>query len=264
MDKQYLELIEKYNSGNAAEAEITQIEQLLEDGIIEITDLGDLNAINQKIEKIHVPEPSESMKIGFYSMLAKQKEKASRRSIFETLSEMLQGFGLSTQGVRLAYVATLLVIGIGIGWMIRPSYSTQLDTLSGEMQQMREMMMLSMLEKPSATERLKAVNLTSQINQADEKVITALLTTLNNDENTNVRLATIEALLNYADYPEVRQGLVEAIVQQQSGMVQIALAETMVALKEKSSVEELRKLLEHNHLEEGVKERISESISALI
>jgi len=148
--------------------------------------------------------------------------------------------------------------------MIRPSYSTQLDTLSVEMQQMREMMMLSMLEKPSATERLKAVNLTSQINQADEKVITALLTTLNNDENTNVRLATIDALLNYADYPEVRQGLVEAIVQQQSGMVQIALAETMVALKEKSSVEELRKLLEYNHLEDGVKERISESISALI
>ncbi len=264
MDKQYLELIEKYNSGNAAEAEITQIEQLLEDGIIEITDLGDLNAINQKIEEIHVPEPSESMKTGFYSILAKEKEKASRRSIFEGLSEMLQGFGLSTQGVRLAYVTTLLVIGIGIGWMIRPSYSTQLDILSGEMQQMREMMMLSMLEKPSAIERLKAVNLTSQINQADEKVITALLTTLNNDENTNVRLATIDALLNYADYPKVRQGLVEAIVQQESGMVQIALAETMVALKEKSSVEELRKLLEHNHLEEGVKERINESISALI
>jgi len=264
MDKQYLELIEKYNSGNAAEAEITQIEQLLEDGIIKITDLGDLNAINQQIEKIHVPEPSENMKLGFYSMLAKQKEKANRKSIFETLSEMLQGFGLSTQGVRLAYVATLLVIGIGIGWMIRPSYSTQLDTLSVEMQQMREMMMLSMLEKPSATERLKAVNLTSQINHADERVITALLTTLNNDENTNVRLATIDALLNYADYPEVRQGLVEAIVQQQSGMVQIALAETMVVLKEKSSVEELRKLLEHNHLEDGVKERISESISALI
>lgn len=264
MDKQYLELIEKYNSGNATEAEITQIEQLLEDGIIEITDLAELNAINQKIEMIHAPEPSENMRTGFYRMLAKEKEKASRKSIFEVLSEMLQGFGLSAQGVRLAYVATLLVIGIGIGWMIRPSYSTQLDTLSGEMQQMREMMMLSMLEKPSATERLKAVNLTSQINHADERVISALLTTLNNDENTNVRLATIDALLNYADYPEVRQGLVEAIVQQESGMVQIALAETMVALKEKSSVEELKKLLEHNHLEDGVEERINKSINALI
>jgi len=264
MDKQYIELIEKYNSGDATEAEITQIEQLLEDGVMEITDLGDLKALDQMIEKIHVPEPSGNMKAGFYNMLTKEKEKANRRSIFEAISEMLQSFGLSPQGVRLAYVVTLLVIGVGIGWMIRPNYSTQLDTLTGEMQQMREMMMLSLLEKTSVTERLKAVNLTSQINHADERVITALLTTLNNDENTNVRLATIDALLNYADYPEVRQGLVEAIVQQHSGMVQIALAETMVALKEKSSVKELRKLLEHNHLEEGVKERISESISALI
>ncbi len=264
MDKQYLELIETYNAGNATEAEITQIEQLLEDGIIGFSDLGQINTLNQKIEKISVPEPSENLKAGFYTMLGKEKERASRKSIFEAISEMLQGIGLSPQGIRFAYVATLLVIGVGVGWMIRPSYSTQLDTLTGEMQQMREMMMLSMLEKPSAMERLKAVNLTNEINQADEKVITALLTTLNNDENTNVRLATIDALLNYADYPEVRTGLVEAISHQVSGMVQIALAETMVALKEKSSVDELKKLLEYNHLEDGVEERINESISALI
>ena len=76
--------------------------------------------------------------------------------------------------------------------------------------------MLNMLEKESTSERLKAVNLTQGMDNASEKVVEALLQTLNNDPNVNVRLSALEALFPYASNPKVREGLIQSISQQES------------------------------------------------
>ena len=125
-------------------------------------------------------------------------------------------------------------------------------------------MMLSLLEKESATERLKAVSLTSNIEQASERVTDALIKVLNTDPNVNVRLATLEALMAYASNPEVRIELVKSIASQNSPLVQLALAELMVALHEKSSVNELKKIIEGKATPIEVREKLKESIDVLI
>jgi hypothetical protein len=76
---------------------------------------------------------------------------------------------------------------------------------------MRQTMLLTMLEQPSATDRLKAVTYTDELDEVDDKVIDALLQTLNNDPNVNVRLVTVEALHKLASHPKVRQGLIQSI-----------------------------------------------------
>jgi HEAT repeat protein len=126
------------------------------------------------------------------------------------------------------------------------------------------MLMLSMLEKESATDRLKAVSLTSDLDKVSKKVTDALIQTLNNDPNVNVRLATLEALGEYAKSPDVRVQLVKSIPAQDSPLVQMALAELMVALHEKSSVNELKKIMEGESTPKEVKQKIKESIDVLI
>jgi hypothetical protein len=126
------------------------------------------------------------------------------------------------------------------------------------------MMMLTLLEKESATDRLKAVSLTSDLDHASKKVTNALIETLNNDPNVNVRLASLEALYEYAGNPDVRVKLVKSISHQDSPLVQIGLAELMVALKEKSSVNELRKIMDEQSTPKEVKQKIKESIEVLI
>jgi hypothetical protein len=136
--------------------------------------------------------------------------------------------------------------------------------LSNQISEMKEIMMLTMLEKESATDRLKAVSLSNDFDNASKKVTNALIQTLNNDPNVNVRLATLEALSQYAKNPDVRVELVKSIAHQDSPLVQIALAELMVALHEKSSIKEFRKLMEEQSTPKEVKEKLKESIDVLI
>jgi len=125
-------------------------------------------------------------------------------------------------------------------------------------------MMLTLLEKESAAQRLKAVGLTTEMNQVSDKVTNALFTTLNQDENVNVRLAALDVLKGYVKESSVRSRLIESIKVQDSPLVQVALAELMVSIQEKKSVEALKHLLRSDKTPAEVKTKISESIEVLI
>jgi len=122
----------------------------------------------------------------------------------------------------------------------------------------------SLLEKESASDRLKAVSLTSEMNQVSQKVTTALFKTMNGDENVNVRLAALEALKPYAKESAVREELIKSIGKQDSPLVQVAMAEFMATIQEKKSVKALQKLLENENTPKEVRSKINESIKVLI
>ena len=115
--------------------------------------------------------------------------------------------------------------------------------LSQNLNDVRQTQMLSMLENPTAAERMKAVGYTEELNSVNDKVVDALLFTLNTDANENVRLATLDALTQLANNPKVREGLVSSIVRQESELMQVALADAMLHLQEKRSLKSFKKLL---------------------
>jgi HEAT repeat protein len=124
--------------------------------------------------------------------------------------------------------------------------------------------MLALLENPSASERMRGVSYTSEIKHADKEVINALLATLNNDPNVNVRLSTLDALVQLANHPEVREGLIKSIAQQDSPLMQSAIADVMLKLQEKRSVKSFKELLKQKNLDQGVRDKIKETITQLI
>lgn len=216
-------------------------------------------------------EPSEEMSEKFNAILTGAvKSGAGRRNIAEWLAEKISGILASPTIPGIAFGIILLVAGLGIGYMIRPSgntqlsYNRQIDSLSSQVSELRQMMMLSLLQDQSASMRLQAVSYTEDLNSVDKKVIDALLVTLNKDPNVNVRLATLEALVKLSYEPLVREGLVRSIANQESPIVQSAIADVMVRLNEKSSVEELKKLLSRKDLNKAVKLNIEQSIQKLI
>jgi hypothetical protein len=139
----------------------------------------------------------------------------------------------------------------------------QLEELTTQMHEMRELMMLSLLQNPSASERMRAVSYTSDIRHVNPKIAEALLTTLNNDPNVNVRLTTLEALTHFARDPIVREGLIESILQQDSPLVQAAMADVMLKLQEKRSIQPFKKLLQQKDLNGMVRSKIEETITRL-
>lgn len=225
----------------------------------------------ESLGKMKVPEPREEMRVNFYAMLDnfKAAEETSKPFSFQTFIERIREFVLPQWAVQLAFSLLL----VGLGWVIgsktsksnvsATAYQQKIETLATQVEDMKTTMMLALIENPSATERLRAVSYTSDITHADEKVINALFTTLNNDLNVNVRLVALEALTQFAKDAVVREGLVKSLAVQDSPMVQVALADVMVKLQEKGSVKELRKLLNKEGLNDLVKNKIEQTIKDL-
>lgn len=220
---------------------------------------------------VRVPEPSENVRPAFYSMLASYKEEQAATSKFSLagLRQWLQALVLPRPVVQLAYSLCLVGVGLAAGWWLNTRNVTpspdqqQLASLSKQVEKMQQVMLLTLIENPSATERLRAVSYTKELSSANPRVVEALLSTLNHDENVNVRLATLEALAALAYDPAVRLGLVQALPQQESPLVQSALADVMVQLQDKRSVQPLRRLLAQPDLNEAVKSKIQESLKSL-
>ncbi len=253
------ELIAKYNEGLADPSEILELELLIESGEVELTRLQELAKLDESIDKISTVVPSKTLDRNFYSMLTKEKEK-SKRSNFS-----LSWISFDSWVPKLSVAAVLVVLGfIGGSVLQKNSGGGEVKELAKEVSGLKEMIMISMLEKESATDRLKAVSLSEEIQGPSKKVTEALFKTLNSDPSVNVRLAALDALQNYAKSPTVREGLVRAIAQQDSPLVQVAMAELMAALQEKSSVKALKEILKQKSTPKEVKQRIEESIKVLI
>lgn len=220
--------------------------------------------------ELPVPTPSEKLRSGFYEKLSNFKDEEQKKE----KSTPSQGKLIKTKFIRrwtqYAAAIVLLLIGAAAGYLMNRSvspasaYNNKIDSLATEMSSMKQMMMLSLLENPSASERIRAVGYTDQMSSVNNKVVDALLTTLNQDPNINVRLITLDALAKLSKSPMVREGLVQSITKQESPLVQSAMADLMVKLQEKKSVKPLQKLLQKKDLNEMVKTKIEESIQKLI
>jgi len=253
------ELVNKYNAMLADPAELKEIEQLIEKGIIDIEDLNELHAIEERVFSMESAAPSLSLDDKFYDMLQKEKRPVNSFS-------WRKFFAWPELAPRLAFASVTLIFGLVAGYYLRPQESKDLEIASvgEELRDLKELMMLSLLEKESVTDRLKAVSLTEEMDQASHKVTSALLQTLNNDNNVNVRLAALDALRGYSGESKVREELIRSIAKQDSPLVQIALAELMAQLQAKSSITELEKILKNENTPTDVKRKIEESLKVLI
>jgi hypothetical protein len=258
MDKEKMdELIMKYNEGLADPSEIKTIEHLIETGAIELTQLRELRSLEQRVMAMEFPKPTKTLDDNFYALLANVKKENRGFS-------WAHFFSWPEVAPKLAFASIALILGFFGGYFLRPSAdSQQVEQLSQQVTDLKEMMMFSLLEKESATDRLKAVNLTSEMSTVSSNVTSALLQTLNQDENINVRLAALDMLKPYVRDNRVREELVRSIAMQESPLVQLALAELMVALQEKSSVKEFEKILKSDKTPSDVRKKIEESLKVM-
>jgi hypothetical protein len=260
MEKRVQELILKFNTQQLNADEQREIEKLVESGAIDLSELESVTTLQNAFDRIEYPQPSQDMDDRFYQMLALEK-KSGRSFSWDGF------FSWSFLAPKLAIASVTLLIGFAAGYFLRPSSgsnSVEMTALTQQVTDLKEMMLLSLLEKESATDRLKAVSLTNDLDQASVKVTGALLQTLNEDENVNVRLAALDALKPYAKSGAVREELIRSIARQESPLVQVALAEMMAELQVKSSVKEFEKILQSEQTPADVKKKIKESIQILI
>ena len=166
--------------------------------------------------------------------------------------------------LALAGAAAMVILAAfvaGLYWP-RPGAASQealqasnLAEVRGELHQMREMLTLSLMQQQSATERLRGVSGSAQIDQPGNEIVRALLDTLMHDSNVNVRLACVDALRRFSRQDQVRQGTIQALNESAFPLVQIALIDYMVETKDKNAVDALQRLSEDSMANEAVRGR---------
>ena len=133
--KQIEELVAKYNEGLADPAEVKLIEQLIEAGAIELTQLRELDLLNQEVLKIEVPSPSIRLDDQFYSLLIKEKNKLVGGRF--TLSMLKWNVLLP----RFAFASLVLIAGFAGGYFFNsPSQNQDVHLLTQQVSDLREMM----------------------------------------------------------------------------------------------------------------------------
>lgn len=218
-------------------------------------ELNETASLWDQMGDLKVPEPSKAMDHRFEGMLTGYRTAASGGFRWSLLTRWAQA------NWQVGFASLVIGMVIGIFLVSRPNQ--EVLALTSEVQDMRKMLMLTLMEKPQAQDRIKAVNMTSDMPGADQKVIGALTSTLNHDPSINVRLAALEALLAYSNQPNVRESLVSSIGMQQSPLMQVALADAMIALQEKSAAEEFSKVLNSPGLNESIKPKLESTIQTL-
>jgi hypothetical protein len=222
----------------------------------------ELREVIQVMERSDALEPSVKLKQGFDDMLRKEGG-AGRRSnmIF-----------FSPSFYRVAAAVALLILGAGAGFWIS-KYNAQQEALAQlerEMQATRKQLedtkqlMLGMLDNElSASQRIRGVNVALEFDKADDDIVRALFNTMQNDPNTNVRLAALDALARFQGDAGVRKRLVTSLSIQKDPMVQIKLIQLLVEMKESGVVNDLKKIVDDEGTMKAVKDEAYSGILKL-
>ncbi len=168
---------------------------------------------------------------------------------------------------QLAAAIALLIMGYVAGTSLGKSATDQPTETSTELTAMRQELseLKGLLQQGATTgQRLQAVNVAAANANPDAGLLMALVHTMHFDDNVNVRLAAVEALINYREHPQVRQALIHSLSIQTDANVQLMLIQGLTKMQEKEALPQMQELLKDPDLQQVVRQQIQESISILI
>lgn len=256
MDREKLEsqLID-YIDGKLPDADRTALEQQLSRDPEVFRLYEQLREVMKAMERSAALQPSANMRPRFDRMLAEEiKQLPSGRQIM-----------FRPSFYRAAAVVALVAAGIAGGYWIslQQRQNEELVALRQEMDATKQLMQAMLQNQSSASQRLQGVTVAMQMTAADDDVVKALVRAMNEDPSSNVRLAALDALAHFSQEPQVRNALVTSLSSQTDPLVQIALIQLLVRMKEKGVVKDLERMVEDETNLKAVKDEAYNGILKL-
>jgi hypothetical protein len=195
----------------------------------------------------------------------KDKLDAERKLARPSRSRWTGWFTFRRPAFAASFSAFLLLLGVGAGWLLNGGGAGggRYASLSREVQDMRQQVALSLLGGPSASDRIQGVSYSADIENPNDMTLAALFRAVDSDPSPNVRLAAVDALYLFRDRPGVRESLVKSLSVQTYPLVQVALIDFLVEVREARAVEALKTLIEAGQLTPEVKQRAEQGLKQI-
>lgn len=240
-------LIPQYLSGQLTPSEKDLFEEQLSQNSELRSETEELRTLWNQLGVLNEEQPSMALRARFYQRL----NAIQRHRNIPVKGESSWRLKIWQQ-IAVALGVFLLGLFAGRANFERPSEVSKLRT---EVQSLHETVALSLLDRQSAASRLEGVVWSSRVQQPDRELLSALITALNRDPNTNVRLAALDALEKFGSDGTVRKALVDSLPVQNSPLVQIALIDALVHLRNTEAAQPLRKLSGNATVNVAVRQR---------
>ena len=210
-----------------------------------------MKRIWETMPQIPAPGPGPETRWRFYQMLEAYEQGRKEAS----------GAGWAwwprRPALQLGLSAAMLVTGLAAGqwWRSARPAGADIQHLRAEVQNMRQLVALSLLQQQSATERLRGVTWSYRVDHPDTEVLGALLRTVGQDPSVDVRLAAVDALAKFTASPVARAGIAQAVAKQPSPLVQVALLDLIGAIRDREAAAPVRMLAASPSADENVRRR---------
>ena len=259
-------LLADYLQGSLSPDQYRAVEAHLE----ECADCSEEVAVWRKLSLLPVEQPSPMSRVRFEAMLQAYQAGRSNQAASDPASRKLASSWNFFHWLRsplgaVAWSASLLVIGVFAGFRLagpKPP-SPDIAEIQRQLESTKQLVVLSMLQQQSASARLEGVNFTTRDELLNPQVLSALLHTLRYDPSVDVRLAALDAISRHSAQPQVRSSVVNALQEQQSPLVQVALIDQLVEWHDREAKPHLEKLRQTQDLNPAVREHADWAISKL-
>jgi anti-sigma factor RsiW len=207
--------------------------------------------------------PSAALSDRFYAMLENEQKKRARPGFAEAWAALRL-----RPAFRYGAALVLVLAGVGGGFLAGSRGAarggSRIESLSRQVQDMRQSMAETLLQQASSSERIRGVNTLEKVQAPGRRTIDALLQTLDSDPSVNVRLAAADALYLFAGQPGVKEGVIRSLAGQVSPSVQVALIDLLVDMREKRAVEALKLLAGNAKLNPDVRRKAELGVRQLM
>jgi flagellar basal body-associated protein FliL len=202
-------------------------------------------------------EPTSKLRNRFDQMLKEEitdRNQPRGRQIF-----------LNAGLLRIAAGVVLMLMGAGIFLWVSKNQQQQREIarLRFEMDSTKNAMLNLLRNQQSASQRVLGTTVAFQMPSADDEIVNALVKAMNEDPNTNVRLAALDALGKFKHDQRIRKLLITSLSTQTDPVVQISLIQLMVEMKEKSILKELEEITRKKEVLKAVKDEAYSGILKL-
>ncbi|HEX4227680.1 MAG TPA: HEAT repeat domain-containing protein [Bryobacteraceae bacterium] len=254
--------IPEYLSGRLMPSERTSFEEQLNQSPELRVEMEELRQTWLGLGLLGDEQPSAALRARFYQRL---NDLNSGRSRPLTGGYAWWKPGLAGLVRQITIVLALFCLGMYVGRVSVSGHNSSADSaqLASQVQSLQQTVALSLMDRQSPASRLEGISWSSRVARPDNDLLSALVNTLNHDQNTNVRLASLDALEEFSNDPTVRRALVNSISLQDSPLVQIALIDALVQMRDNTAAGAFRKLTSNSEVNAEVRQRAQWGLHSL-
>lgn len=233
-------------------------------------EVEELAIVMNELNTVEERQPSEKLRANFIQMIETQKSKSiaiEAKPIQPYHSDNYTRLRFMNPMYQVAAGFAILISGLLLGLLINKNNganNSELMALQNEVSNMKQVIMLSKLDQTSPSSRIQAVGYMEELSSPDPKVINALISAMNADENSNVRLAATTALSRFTDNEIVREALINSLAIQDDPMVQITLINIMIGLHETKASSFIQRIANNDNTNKSVKSIAQKGLEILI